>query len=100
MDDATAFAIEELKLQLAGLRTHLEHTNGRALALQGALGAALRSWGKPAAEAEAEISRVLELGSVEMAKQGESPHFLVEFESVEDMLIGSIHGAAQDDAAR
>ena len=96
MDDATGYAIEELKLQLVGLRGSLEHMNGRAVALQVALGATLRSWGKPAIDVEAEIRRVLELGTIEAAKNGASPQFIVEFGSVEEMLIASIHAAAKD----
>ncbi len=97
MDDETQFAIEELKLQLAGLRANLEHANGRAVALQAALGATLRSWGRPAAQVETEVRRVLELTTTDAAKQGASPQFLVEFGSVEEMLVKSIHGAAKDE---
>lgn len=90
MDDETRFAIEELKLQLASTQEVLHQTAGRALALDAALSATLRSWGKPAAEVQTEVRRVLEQGASEAARRGAHRPALVQYGNTAEALLAAV----------
>jgi len=90
MDDETTFAFEELKLQLAATQGLLHQTTGRALALDAALSATLRSWGKPAAELLTEVRAVLEQGATEAARRGAHQPALVQYGNTGEALLAAV----------
>ncbi|WP_440980514.1 hypothetical protein ACSLC0_04185 [Stenotrophomonas muris] len=90
MDDETRLAIEELKLQLAATQEVLHQTAGRALALDAVLSATLRSWGKPAAEVQTEVRRVLEQGALEAAHRGAHRPALAQYGHTGDTLLMAV----------
>ncbi|WP_164085933.1 hypothetical protein [Stenotrophomonas maltophilia] len=96
MDEEARFTIEELKAQVASLRSNLEHTSGLAVACQVALTATLRSWGRPAEQVAAEIDRVMDMTAASLAQQGASDQFMADFREVRRVLSTSVHHAALD----
>lgn len=97
MDEETTFAIEELKAQLASTQAVLQQTAGRALALDAALSATLRSWGKPAAELQIEVRRVLEQGATEAALRGAQRAALVQYGNTGEALLAAVAIAVDGD---
>lgn len=96
MDDETSFAIEQIKLQLASTQQVLQQTAGRALALDAALNATLRSWGKPADQLLAEVRLVLERGAIESAMRGAEQPMLQQYGNVGENLMGALDLAARE----
>lgn len=97
MDHETRMELEKARAALASTQEILQQTAGRALALDAALSATLRSWGAPADVVATEVKRVLELGAVEAARRGAQRPMLEQYGLTGETFIAAILAAAEHD---